>query len=142
MHTSYSDGADTLDAMVAACCALGLRVHRHYRSFGARRRVVAPCLAPGPVASAGRDRSGSANDIPQITILHGIEVDIMPDGSLDFPDRVLESLDIVLASLHESARHDGKTLTRRCLQAIRHPLVNVDRTSGESTGRTTGRIPA
>ena len=62
---------------------------------------------------------------PQLTILHGIEVDIMPDGSLDFPDRVLESLDIVLASLHDSARQDGKTLTRRCLQAIRHPLVNV-----------------
>jgi DNA polymerase (family 10) len=62
---------------------------------------------------------------PQITILHGIEVDIMADGSLDFPDSVLESLDIVLASLHESERHDGKTLTKRCLQAIHHPLVNV-----------------
>lgn len=49
----------------------------------------------------------------------------MPDGSLDFPDRVLQTLDIVLASLHESARQDGKTLTRRCLQAIHHPLVTI-----------------
>ena len=49
----------------------------------------------------------------------------MADGSLDFPDRILDSLDIVVASLHESAGHDGKTLTKRCLQAIRHPLVNV-----------------
>jgi DNA polymerase (family 10) len=62
---------------------------------------------------------------PQITILHGVETDIMPDGSLDFSDRILETFDIVLASLHDSARQDGKALTRRCLQALRHPLVNI-----------------
>jgi DNA polymerase (family X) len=60
-----------------------------------------------------------------MTILHGIEVDIMPDGSLDFPDEVLESLDIVLASLHNPAGHSPARLTRRCLSAIQHPLVNV-----------------
>src|SRR6185295_12069159 len=62
---------------------------------------------------------------PGITILHGVEADIMPDGSLDFPDRVLVPLDIVLGSLHDSASHDAKTLTRRCIQAIRHPLVTI-----------------
>ena len=81
----------------------------------------------------------SANGIPQITILHGVEADIMPDGSLDFPDRVLESLDIVLASLHDSARHDGKTLTRRCIQAIRHPLVTiVTHPANQLVGRRAG----
>src|SRR6185369_17049976 len=53
------------------------------------------------------------------------EVDILHDGSLDCPDAVLETLDIVLASLHESAGHDRKRLTRRCLAAINHPLVAV-----------------
>jgi DNA polymerase (family 10) len=62
---------------------------------------------------------------PRIAILHGIEVDVLLDGSLDFPDRVLEPLDIVLASMHESGRQDARTLTRRCIQAIRHPLVAV-----------------
>jgi DNA polymerase (family X) len=123
MHTNYSDGADTLDAMVAACCALGyeyIAITDHSERAGASRTVSRRDLSRQRAEiEAARER------YPQITILHGIEVDIMPDGSLDFPDRVLESLDIVLASLHESARHDGKTLTRRCLQAIRHPLVNV-----------------
>ena len=50
-----------------------------------------------------------------MTILHGIEVDIMPDGRLDFDDDVLAPLDIVLASLHDRAGHDGARLTRRCL---------------------------
>ena len=60
-----------------------------------------------------------------MAILHGVEVDIMPDGSLDFSDFVLERFDIVLASLHDSAGHDRARLTARCLGAIRHPLVNV-----------------
>ena len=60
-----------------------------------------------------------------MTILHGVEVDILPDGRLDFDDDVLAGFDIVVASLHEQARQDGKTLTRRCIQAIRHPLVTV-----------------
>ena len=47
-----------------------------------------------------------------MTILHGLEVDILPDGSLDCPDAVLASLDIVLASLHDSAGQDGRRLTR------------------------------
>jgi DNA polymerase (family 10) len=60
-----------------------------------------------------------------IEILHGIEVDIMPDGSLDFADEILEGFDIVLASLHDAADQDNAQLTERYLRAIRHPLVNV-----------------
>jgi DNA polymerase (family 10) len=76
--------------------------------------------------SRQRDEIAAARERhPGITILHGVEADIMPDGSLDFPDRVLETLDIVLASLHDSARQDAQMLTRRCIQAIRHPLVTI-----------------
>ena len=123
MHTMYSDGADTVDAMVAACCALGyeyIAITDHSERASASRTLSRRDL------SRQRDDIQAARErYPQITILHGVEADIMPDGSLDFPDRVLESFDIVLASLHESARHDGKMLTRRCLQAIRHPLVTI-----------------
>ncbi len=62
---------------------------------------------------------------PNIVILHGCEVDILPDGRLDFPDRVLERFDIVLASLHERAGQGPDQLLRRYLAAIRHPLVNL-----------------
>ncbi len=58
-------------------------------------------------------------------MLHGIEVDIMRDGTLDFDDDVLDGFDIVLASLHDHAGQTGEELTGRYLSAIRHPLVNV-----------------
>ena len=123
MHTIYSDGADSLEAMVAASCALGyeyVAITDHSERAGASRTLTRRDLSRQRAEiEALRER------YPQITILHGVEVDIMPDGSLDFPDRILETLDIVLASLHDSARQDAKTLTRRCLQAIRHPLVNI-----------------
>ena len=123
MHTIYSDGADTLEAMVAACARLGygyVAITDHSERAAASRTVSRSDL------SRQRDEIHAIRErYPAMAILHGIEVDIMPDGSLDFPDRVLETLDIVLASLHDSARHDAKRLTRRCIQAIRHPLVTV-----------------
>jgi DNA polymerase (family 10) len=60
-----------------------------------------------------------------MTILQGLEADILPNGRLDCPDEVLARLDIVLASLHDSAGHGRKRLTERCLAAIRHPLVSA-----------------
>ena len=60
-----------------------------------------------------------------MTILHGIEVDILPNGQLDYDDDTLAQFDIVLASLHEDDGQDGGQLTRRSLAAIRHPLVNI-----------------
>ena len=123
MHTHYSDGADTLDAMVAAGCRLGyeyIAITDHSERAAASRTLTRSAL------SRQRDEIDAIRRrYPDITILHGIEADIMPDGSLDFPDRVLERLDIVLASLHDSAHHDAKKLTWRCIQAIRHPLVTI-----------------
>src|SRR5258708_32175094 len=49
----------------------------------------------------------------------------MPDGRLDFPDRVLEKFDIVLASLHDSAGHDAERLEKRYVSAMQHPLVTL-----------------
>jgi DNA polymerase (family 10) len=123
MHTNYSDGADSLDAMVAACCRLGyeyIAITDH-----SERACASRTLTRADVSRQRDEIDAIRRRYPGITILHGVEADIMPDGSLDFPDRILESLDIVLASLHDQARHDAKTLTRRCIQAIRHPLVTI-----------------
>ena len=123
MHTNYSDGADTLDAMVAACCRLEyeyIAITDHSERASASRT-----LRRGDVSRQRDEIDAIRGRYPGITILHGVEADIMPDGSLDFPDRILESLDIVLASLHDSARQDAKTLTLRCIRAIRHPLVTI-----------------
>lgn len=123
MHSTYSDGQDAVERMVAACVALGyeyIAVTDHSENAAASRTVTLDLLA------RQRDEIQRLRErYPQISILHGTEVDILPDGSLDFPDTVLETLDIVLASLHDRARQDGATLTRRCIRAIQHPLVNV-----------------
>ncbi|MGH7465365.1 MAG: PHP domain-containing protein, partial [Longimicrobiales bacterium] len=123
IHSTYSDGRDSLAEMVQTCAALGyeyIAITDHSERAAAARTVTIDALA--------RQRDEIARlkaRFPAMTILHGIEVDIMPDGSLDFPDRVLESLDIVLASLHDRAGHDPGRLTERCLAAITHPLVNI-----------------
>jgi len=123
MHSIFSDGQDTLEAMVAACARIGyeyIAITDHSEA-AATSRTVSRYQLPRQ-----RDEINRLKGLyPQITILHGIEVDIMPDGGLDFDDAVLETLDIVLASLHDPARQDPATLTRRCLAAINHPLVNV-----------------
>ena len=62
---------------------------------------------------------------PGIAILHGSEVDILPDGSLDFPDTLLERLDVVLASLHDPAGQSGAQLTDRYVRAMENPLVQI-----------------
>ena len=123
MHSSYSDGRDDLAVMVQAAAALGyeyIAITDHSARAGASRTLTLEAL--------DRQRTEVARlreRFPSMAILHGVEVDIMPDGQLDFDDHVLASLDIVLASLHDDAGHDVARLTRRCLGAIHHPLVNV-----------------
>ncbi len=78
------------------------------------------------------DRSGK----PTITILAGSEVDILADGSLDYTDKVLRELDVVVASPHAALSQDPETATKRLLAAIKHPLVHI---LGHPTGRLINR---
>jgi DNA polymerase (family 10) len=123
MHTDWSDGRDSLDAMIEAAQALGyeyVAVTDHSVSASVARGLDADRLARQREAiDEARAR------FPDITILHGSEVDIRADGSLDFPDRILESLDIVLASLHDAAGQSGAQLTDRYVKAMHHPLVQI-----------------
>ena len=123
MHTTYSDGRDSLESMVEGCHALGyeyMAITDHSTRAAASRTLARDDIRHQRAAiDAQRER------YPGMTILHGIEVDILQDGRLDFEDAVLEQFDIVLASLHDHAFQDADRLTRRTLAAIRHPLVNV-----------------
>jgi DNA polymerase (family 10) len=136
MHTTYSDGRDSLETMVETAAALGyeyIAITDHSERAGASRTVTRATLA------RQRDEILRLRGrFPDLVILHGIEVDIMPDGRLDFGDDILAGLDIVIASLHDSARQDGRTLTRRALEAVRHPLVNI---LSHPANRLVGRHP-
>jgi len=123
MHSDWSDGRNTMDAMVSAAEALG------YEYVAITDHSVSSGIARGlDIARLDRQREAVAalrEAHPGIAVLHGAEVDILEDGSLDFPDEVLASLDVVLASLHDPADHDGARLTDRYVAAMRHPLVQI-----------------
>jgi DNA polymerase (family 10) len=122
-HTTWSDGRNTTEEMVQAARDLGyayFAITDHSESAMASRTLKA--------ADVDRQRAeitAVRSQVGAIDVLHGVEVDILPDGTLDFPDRLLETFDVVLASLHDNAGHDAERLTQRYLAALQHPLVNV-----------------
>ena len=122
-HTTWSDGRDSTETMVLAARQLGYEyvaiTDHSQRAWSSRK------LAVDEVPRQREEIQALRGKISGIAILHGIEVDIMSDGTLDFEDDVLAGFDIVLASLHDPSNHQGPQLTRRYLKAIRHPLVNV-----------------
>jgi len=123
MHTEFSDGRDTVEDMVKTCAALGyeyIAITDHSPHSSASRN-----LSVDSVRRQAEEIEAARERFPQLTILHGCEVDILPDGRLDFGDRVLERFDIVLASLHEEAGHSPEQLLKRYLSAMRHPLVTL-----------------
>jgi DNA polymerase (family 10) len=123
MHSMYSDGRDLIEAMVEGCRALGyeyMAITDHSpHSAAARNLTVDSVKKQADEIARLRER------FPDIAILHGCEADILPDGRLDFPDKVLEQLDIVIASLHERAGHGPDQLLKRYTSAMKHPLVTL-----------------
>lgn len=123
MHTTWSDGRDSMDAMVRAGRALGyeyIAITDHSASSAASRS-----LTLDQIHAQRTELRHVANAHPDIQILHGIELEIFPDGTLDFENHVLEDFDIVLASLHDHAGQPGDVLTDRYLRAMANPFVNV-----------------
>ena len=123
MHSTWSDGRDSIEEMVFTSQKLGYEyvaiTDHSERSLASRK------MAGIDIARQRREIARLRTRIHGIEILHGIEVDIMHDGTLDFDDVQLDGFDIVLASLHDHGGHDARWLTERYLRAIRHPLVNV-----------------
>jgi DNA polymerase (family 10) len=123
MHSVWSDGRDSIEAMVNGCRTLGyeyLAITDHSPRSAASRN-----LSVDGVKRQADEIAGLRERFSDIVILHGCEVDILPDGRLDFPDRILQQFDIVLASLHEDAGQAPDALERRYLSAMKHPLVSV-----------------
>jgi DNA polymerase (family 10) len=134
VHTTSSDGRDSLERMAQAAQELGyeylaitdhtphLRVTRGLDAAGFRRQRRAI------------ERLNAKLD--GLTILAGAEVDILPDGRLDLEDEALRSLDLVVISLHTALALPRRDQTERVLRALRHPAVDI---LGHPTGRLLGR---
>src|SRR6185295_19146468 len=123
MHSLWSDGRDAIEAMGQGCVALGyeyMAITDHSPSSAALRN-----LTLDGVNKQADEIARLRERYPAIAILHGCEVDILPDGRLDFPDKVLARFDIVLASLHDSAGQLPEQLMKRYVSAMQHPLVTL-----------------
>ena len=133
-HTDWSDGRHTLQDMVAAAKAEGLEY------FAITDHSVSSTVANGLdreelLEQVARVRELDA-EVEGITVFAGSEVDIRRYGELDYPDEVLEQLDIIVASVHSHFALSEAEMTQRIVRAIENPFVNI---IGHPTGRLLGR---
>jgi DNA polymerase (family 10) len=132
MHTVASDGRNTIAEMAEAARTRGYEyaaITDHSASHGFGDDVSPDEL----LRQIERVRS---LEVPGLTLLAGSEVNVLPDGSLDYADGLLAQLDWVVASVHTSFRMGEREMTERVVRALEHPLVDA---LGHPTGRLIGR---
>jgi DNA polymerase (family X) len=132
MHTVLSDGRNSLEEMARAAREYGydyIAITEHSASHGFGNNVPPDELRRQIERIRSLDEAG-------LTVLAGTETNVLPDGSVDYDDDVLEELDWVIASLHTSFRMSEDEQTERMLRAMEHPLVDA---IGHPTGRMIGR---
>lgn len=130
-HTTESDGHNTLEEMTRAAQELGWEyfgVADHSKSSFQARGLDETRLA----AQVAAIRKLNAAKKFTTHVFAGSEVDILPDGRLDFADDVLAALDYVVASVHSSFKQSREDMTARIIRAIEHPRVTM---LGHLTGR-------
>lgn len=134
VHSNWSDGANTLEEIALAARQMGysyLAITDHSRSLRVARGLDEERLRRQRLEIESINRM-----FDDFQLLAGIEVDILPDGSLDFDDDILEEMDVVIASIHSGFKQDRDTLTSRIITAIRNEHVDI---IGHPSGRLLGR---
>jgi DNA polymerase (family 10) len=130
-HSNYSDGKLTMLEMAKAAARRGIKVIAftdHSVSLG----VTNGLSMERHKLQAAEIKKAQKQLGDKILILHATEVEIKADGTLDYPDEFLATLDLVLASLHTSLRQPREKVTERIINAIRNPHVDI---IGHPTGR-------
>jgi DNA polymerase (family 10) len=124
VHTTWSDGKMSVLEMAEAAQARGLQyivITDHSVSLG---------IANGLTIERLRQQAVEVRQIDQVMgpdfrVLHGTEMEIKADGTLDFPDDVLAELDFVIAALHTSLSQPRERVTERMMNALRNPHVDM-----------------
>ena len=133
-HTSLTDGIVPLEGMIAAAEARGYdyyAVTDHAPNLVMQRMTSEKMLAQ-------RDQLRALADTTGMVLLHGTELNIAPDGSVDWDEDFLSGFDICVASVHSSFEQDRATMTKRFLAAVENPAVNI---IGHPLTRKVGRRP-
>ena len=134
-HTTYSDGKHTLEQMVRTAEAMGMKY------------ITITDHSPTAFYAGGLkaedlyrqwDEIDELQSTVKIKILRGTESDILADGGLDYPDRILEQLDCIVASVHARYKMDSRKMTERIVTAMRQPVFKV---WGHALGRLLQRRP-
>ncbi|SCU35688.1 DNA polymerase X family [Staphylococcus xylosus] len=136
MHTTYSDGAFSLEEMVKANIAKGYQfmvITDHSQSL-----KVANGLSVERLLRQNEEIKALNEKYDEIDIYSGIEMDILPDGRLDYDDEVLAQLDYVIAAIHQSFNQSEDEIMQRLENACRNPYV---RHIAHPTGRIIGKRP-
>jgi DNA polymerase (family X) len=134
MHSTWSDGKNSIEEMAVACAARGYQyfaITDHSRSLAMVRGLDEQRLR-----QQWREIDELAGRHPEIRILKGMEVDILADGSLDLSEEGLAGLDLVVVSIHSRFELPPAEQTERILKALAHPRVHV---LAHPTGRRIGK---
>jgi DNA polymerase (family 10) len=129
-HTTYSDGSGTLEDMVVAARDRGYRyvgISDHSQSA-----FYANGLKEPRIRQQWKEIEGLQEKYPEIHIFKGIEADILPDGTMDYPDELLCQFDFIIASVHSRFNLSEADQTRRVCRALANPYVTM---LGHPTGR-------
>ncbi len=131
VHTSYSDGRESLRNMVEAA------IHRGYRYLGitdhSRVAFYAGGLSEGAIIKQFQEIEELNQEYPDFLIFKGIEADILPSGELDYDPSILAGFDFVIGSVHSQFRMKKEEMTARILKALDNPFLTI-------LGHPTGRI--
>ncbi|HKY30377.1 MAG TPA: DNA polymerase/3'-5' exonuclease PolX [Pyrinomonadaceae bacterium] len=134
-HTTYSDGVNSLLQMAQAADALKMQ----YMTITDHSPTA--FYANGLKLDRLQQQWDEIDEVQEqvkVKLLRGTESDILADGALDYPDHVLEKLDVILASIHSRYKMDSEAMTKRIVAAMRHPLFKI---WGHALGRLIQRRP-
>ena len=137
VHSDWTDGVDSIEVMARAARDLGHRymvLTDHSPSLGITRG-----LSPQRVEEQGTEIARVNALLAPFRVLHGTELEIRADASLDYPDELLARFDVVIASIHTGRGQPSEQLTRRAMAAVENPHVDV---LAHPTGRIVNRRDA
>jgi DNA polymerase (family 10) len=134
-HTTYSDGKHSVEEMVRAAEAMGMKyvtiTDHSPTAFYAGGVTVERLMRQW-------DEIAAVQEKVKIKILRGTESDIVADGHLDYPDKILEQFDVIVASIHSRYKMDSAKMTKRIVTAMRQPVFKI---WGHALGRLLQRRP-